>query len=293
LQERNAAGLEYLQLITALLQRARLADDDAGLWEAGDLQWWWRRDQHPDPENARFWIDDDGVPVGAVIFTDWGDTWGCDVIAMPHEAEFAIATLWPNALDRIASLNATPVQLAVDDDDEAAAALLRNAGFAVAVAADHPAMSCWMAANDRPAIPPLSAGYELRSTAQRNGRAHHMIARNGPHVAERLQECSLYRPELDLYIESPDGEVAGYGLFWADPVTTVGLVEPMRTEDGHQGKGLATHLLRSGLELLAQRGCTRLKVTYLEGNEPARFLYVGSRFQPRTRSQNYQRSPGP
>jgi hypothetical protein len=47
--ERQAAGLEYLELATALLQRARLSDPVAGLWEAADLQWWWRRDQHADP----------------------------------------------------------------------------------------------------------------------------------------------------------------------------------------------------------------------------------------------------
>ncbi len=56
----------------ALLQRARLADAEGGVWEAADTQWWWRRDQHDDRANARFWIDGDGTPAGAVIFTDWG-----------------------------------------------------------------------------------------------------------------------------------------------------------------------------------------------------------------------------
>jgi len=31
---------------------------------------------------------------------------------------------------------------------------------------------------------------------------------------------------------APGGEIAGYGLFWADPVTGVGLVEPMMTGPG-------------------------------------------------------------
>ena len=35
----RASGLEYLALATELLQRARLADAAAGLWEAADLQW--------------------------------------------------------------------------------------------------------------------------------------------------------------------------------------------------------------------------------------------------------------
>ena len=42
IQEVRASGREYLALATELLQRARLADAEAGLWEAADLQWWWR-----------------------------------------------------------------------------------------------------------------------------------------------------------------------------------------------------------------------------------------------------------
>ena len=42
-REVRAAGLEALMLATELLQRARLADPQAGLWEAADVQWWWRK----------------------------------------------------------------------------------------------------------------------------------------------------------------------------------------------------------------------------------------------------------
>lgn len=35
---------------------------------------------------------------------------------------------------------------------------------------------------------------------------------------------------LDLAVYDGDGAVTAYGLFWADPHTGVGLVEPMRTE---------------------------------------------------------------
>jgi hypothetical protein len=41
-REVRASGLEYLALAMALLHRVRLTDPVAGLWEAADLQWWWR-----------------------------------------------------------------------------------------------------------------------------------------------------------------------------------------------------------------------------------------------------------
>jgi hypothetical protein len=31
---------DYLDLVTGLLQRCRLADPTGGLWEAADYQWW-------------------------------------------------------------------------------------------------------------------------------------------------------------------------------------------------------------------------------------------------------------
>ncbi len=63
-------------------------------------------------------------------------------------------------------------------------------------------------------------------------------------------------------------------MFWADPVTKVGLVEPMRTEAAHQGRGIASHILASGLDRLAAHGCHRLKV----GNDLGLYLRAG--FEP-------------
>jgi GNAT superfamily N-acetyltransferase len=49
-------------------------------------------------------------------------------------------------------------------------------------------------------------------------------------------------------------------LFWFDPVTLVGLVEPMRVEDEYQRRGLARVLVTNGLDRLARNGAHRLKV---------------------------------
>ena len=58
IHEVRAAGLEYLTLVTELLQQARLTDPDAGLWEAADLQWWWRTPRPSDSIDQLFWIDE-------------------------------------------------------------------------------------------------------------------------------------------------------------------------------------------------------------------------------------------
>jgi GNAT superfamily N-acetyltransferase len=75
-------------------------------------------------------------------------------------------------------------------------------------------------------------------------------------VLREVAETSLYRPDLDLVVHDSSDSVAAYGLFWYDPATATGLVEPMRTEDDHQRRGLARHILTTGVDLLAEAGAS-------------------------------------
>ena len=79
----------------------------------------------------------------------------------------------------------------------------------------------------------LSASVRLPAPVARRRRrpAASHDRRNGEQVAERLAECSIYDPSSTCSCEAPNGDVAAYVLFWPDPVTRVGLVEPMRIED--------------------------------------------------------------
>jgi hypothetical protein len=63
-------------------------------------------------------------------------------------------------------------------------------------------------------------------------------------------------------------------LFWFDPITLVGLLEPMRVEDEYQRRGLARMLLMNGLDRLAYKGARRLKVGF--ESDAARNLYLGA-----------------
>ena len=73
---------------------------------------------------------------------------------------------------------------------------------------------------------------------------------------------------------------AAYGLFWFDAETGTGMVEPMRTEDDHQGRGLARHVLTMGVDLLARAGAERIKVCFEPANAAASHLYLSVGFEP-------------
>lgn len=272
--ERRVSGREYLALVTQLLQRARLADPDAGLWEAADFQWWWRLPRSSDALEQLFWADDHG-PVAAVVLTDWvSRSWGVDPLLVRGASTPPLRRVWERALDAIDRLGLEDVESLVRDDDLEQQVLLGELGF-VADESDRGGIT-WMDAADRPAASPLPDGFSLVDRAQATG-PHPMRHRNGEHVERRLRETSLYDPALDLAVETADGTTAGYALFWLDPVTEVGLLEPMRVEDEFQRRGLARALLTAGVERLALRGARRLKVGY--ATDAAHALYTGAGFR--------------
>ncbi len=276
------SGPGYLDLVTGLLQDARLREPDGGLWEAADLQWWWRIDQHDDASLQAFWLDGSD-PVAGAAFTRWPHGLGVDLLGADAAVGARLDTLTDWLRDRLAALDAGPVETMVRDDDTPRAAALESLGFA---ATTDVFRTAWLAAERRPAVPPLPAGYRLVSY---DGGAHPMLARNGEHIAARLAECSLYRPECDLAIYHDTGGCAGYALFWPDPVTGVGLVEPMRVEAAHQGRGLGRVLLAAGLDRLAAHGATRLKVSFAPANVAAARLYTGAGFVPAFAATSFRR----
>jgi GNAT superfamily N-acetyltransferase len=278
-REVRASGLEYLELATELLQRARRADPEAGLWEAADLQWWWRLPRRSDAVEQLFWLDEHG-PVAAVVLTEWSQAWACDLLSVSG-ASPPRESMWARALEAVAALELDAVEMLVRDDDAELRALLARAGFV----AGEGSGTTWMNAGDRPRVAALPDGFAVVDRSRDEPGPHPMRQRNGDAVEPRLRQCSLYDPALDLAIETADGDLAGYALFWFDPVTAVGLVEPMRVEDAYQRRGLARALLTTGLERLARRGARRLKVGYATG--PARALYVGAGFRVSTTDTSY------
>jgi RimJ/RimL family protein N-acetyltransferase len=277
--EAHRVGLRALEAVTVLLQRIRRAHPTAGLYEAADLQWWWRTPRSTDDLPQLFWFDDLGRPEAAVVATDWGDRIALDPFVMPGAPPDRVAHVVERGLAHAGASGFEEVSLEVDGADDFLRDVLAGHGFAPG---EDGVVETWLAAASRPEISPLAEGYRLRSRLETVSRPHHMIdpERNHPDVEARLRQTSLYRPDLDLVVHDNRDDVAAYGLFWYDPETATGLVEPMRTHDDHQRRGLARHILTTGIHLLVEAGAARIKIVYEPGNPASRDLYLGAGFEP-------------
>jgi predicted N-acetyltransferase YhbS len=262
-------GLKRLNATSTVLQRARSADPLGGMWEAADVQWWWRRPRVTDELALPVWFDEVG-PVAAAGLTAWEDTWQTDVFAVPSIVKEE--DVWAATLDVSAAYRVDALKMLVREDDALLTNLALQSGYAVA---DEASGTAWMEADHRPLVAQIN-GFAIVDRVTRADRPHPMIPRNGELVEQRLRQCSLYDPTLDLAVEEADGRVAGYALFWFDHTTLVGLLEPMRVQDEYQRRGLARMLLTNGLDRLACKGARRLKVGF--ETDAARNLYLGAGF---------------
>jgi predicted N-acetyltransferase YhbS len=274
-----------LEAVTTLLQRVRGAHPTAGLYEAADLQWWWRLPRSTDSVPQLFWIHD-GQPHAAVIATDWGDRVAIDPLVMPDAPPDWISNVMVRGLAHADELGSDPIGLEVARGDEVLPELLAGRGFAIERSG---VVESWLDADARPGISPLHDGYRLSSRRDTMQLPFHHVMRNHPDTEARLRQTSLYRPDLDLVVHDSENNVAAYGLFWYDPVTATGLVEPMRTEDDHQRRGLARHILTTGIDLLAEAGAQRIKICFEPDNPASSHLYLSVGFEPIRQTDLYSR----
>lgn len=284
MREQHLTGLAAVEAATVLLQRVRNAHPTAGIYQAAELQWWWRNPRSSDDVPQLFWFDDGDRPVAAVITTDWGDGSSAvyedttlAIIVLPDATPDWVAHVVERGLAHAAELGIDTVGLEVDRADHVMREVLSGAGF---VRTGDGIVEGWLAAADRPGVSPLHDGYRLYRRTDVAHRSHHFGIRSSPRAEERLRETSLYRADLDLVIDDPHGEVAAYGLFWFDPVTATGVVEPMGTEDGHRRRGLARHVLTTGIELLAAAGAERISIGWEPDNPASGPLYRSVGFIP-------------
>lgn len=278
--EQFRSGLDYLAAVTALLDRIRVLHPTSGLFDTAEVLWWWVQNARPtDDLGQLFWFDEQGRPEAAVIATRFGESTQLDPLVLPGATDEWRTHVMLRGLGHADRSGISDVYLEVDRTDELLRSLLTDRGFTID---DDGLVETWLDAEAAPAVTELAPGYELADRTTASTRPHHMINARRQHEdpTARMAQTPLYRPDLDLAAYSADGDVAGYGLFWFNPVTEVGVLEPMRVDDDHQQRGIARHLLTSGVQRLVHAGAKRVKIGFEPGNEAARRLYLGSGFVP-------------
>jgi GNAT superfamily N-acetyltransferase len=264
------SGLDRLNATSIVLQRARPLSLDNGIWDAADVQWWWRRPRVSDDFTLPVWFDEFG-PVAAVGITAWESTWQTDPFVVPNLV--SRVEVWEETMAAVAEYGCDSLQILLPEKDSELTNLALSSGFALS---DEISGTTWMHIDDRPSIPSVD-GYKVVDRTNGLRHSHHMVKRNGDEVESRLKQCSLYDPTLDLVVLDDHENVAGYALFWFDQSNHIGMLEPMRVEEGHQRKGLAKLLIASGLERLAVKGARRVKVGF--ESEAASSLYFSMGFK--------------
>jgi len=267
---RRPGGLDYLAAVTDLLHDVRCNGGlNIGLREAADAQWWYPRDTHEQGEGAAFWYAGDR-PVSAVVFTRWNaELCGADILG-----DWTVDEVWGELASGLAAMPDVDVDMAVAANAEELMIRAASHGFVertgeIGIGRADP--------TDLPSPTALPRGFRVVARPDLPG-PHPLSARNGVEVERHLQVCSLYDPSCDLAVVTDSEEIAGYALFWPDPITGVGLVEPVRVEDDYEGRGLGTALVQAGLRLLAERGCRHLKVAYGLDNPARERIYSRAGF---------------
>jgi ribosomal protein S18 acetylase RimI-like enzyme len=107
---------------------------------------------------------------------------------------------------------------------------------------------------------------------------------------QRLRTKPLYRPDLDLVVETADGELAAYCIVWWDPVTRIGEFEPVGTAERFRGQGYAKAILHEGMRRLREFGATHATVLNAMGERwaPSRALYPSAGFTPIATFERYR-----
>ncbi|MEN2421099.1 GNAT family N-acetyltransferase [Streptomyces rimosus] len=269
MQRDEYAGPLALRAMQSLAVRAFPA---TGYRHSGDLAWNWclaldRADHCP----TAVWSDG-----GRTVAWGWLELPdGLMLQVDPERAELVRDVLdWAEATAGTAGPG--PLSVEVADTERAVIEALELRGYVRETGgpggdlATGPYMTCLgrPLTGDLPPRPRLPDGYVIR--AQRDetdvaGRAaaHRAAFGSDRITAERharMRATWPYRPEFDLIVASPGGDIVAYCQGWYDEANRTGVFEPVGTRPDHRRLGLARAVCAAVLHAFARAGGRRAVV---------------------------------
>jgi ribosomal protein S18 acetylase RimI-like enzyme len=132
--------------------------------------------------------------------------------------------------------------------------------------------------------PALDARWTLRSVTNRDLAArvelHRAAWLKSSFSLQRYQQIRSspsFDASLDVILDTGDNLVS-YCICWADPISNIGIFEPVGTRPEWRGKGVGRAVILEGLRRMKQAGMKYAQVNTAGFNAPAQALYESCGF---------------
>lgn len=128
--------------------------------------------------------------------------------------------------------------------------------------------------------PPLPDGFSLRLTQKKDisrrvelfGLATGGIGTTSERY-ERMMNTPSYGEAMDFVVETYNEEIIAYCTIWDDPISKIGILEPVACVAEHRRKGIMKSTLLYGMNLLKERGTKYVYVGTGGKNIASQMLY--------------------
>jgi ribosomal protein S18 acetylase RimI-like enzyme len=287
MKARPYEGLHDLHAMLNLLAEGRKADIGTYYIHPGDLQWWLFYTDVPQEtwqSEIRLWMEDDRLIGWALLSPAEG---AFDVYTIPNlsgdqrEKEMlAWAVKAMSGLDQVQNVW-------VAEDDDVRIRWFEENGFTIA--GEH-FVHLKRSLSESLEGPALPAGFSLRASrgeedARLRSVASHAAFGSRKPFEEywlrtlRFMQSPVYVPEHEIFVISPNGEVAAFCIVWTDDLNKTGHFEPVATHPKYQRRGLGKSLLFEGLRRLKSEGMNEACLCTHHDNLAAIHLYESAGFR--------------
>jgi GNAT superfamily N-acetyltransferase len=262
LKLRRYGGLHDLDRMKRLLIEI-LSGKPHSTYHPGDLDWrlFVVSAGYPTEDILRLWENDRHQTVGWMFVYPAAGM--IDLVIHPDlSGTPAEAQMLEDVEQHLAGLNIAVndhLKMFVFADDMPRRNLLESSGYTGTDCRVHLAQPL----TDRELEPHLPAGFRFLSVqghdfAERRAELHvDAFAPGSTMTAEKyhaVMQAPNYDPEMDVVVVAPDGQFAAFALTWIEPITRIGLFEPVGTRTTFQRLGLGKAALMEAMRRMKARG---------------------------------------
>jgi ribosomal protein S18 acetylase RimI-like enzyme len=131
-----------------------------------------------------------------------------------------------------------------------------------------------------PLYPPLPDGFSIRLTQKKDvARRVELfgLATGGKETTleryERMMNSPSYGDAMDFVVQTHNEEIIAYCTIWDDPISKIGILEPLACVAEYRRKGITKSVLLYGMNLLKERGTKYIYVGTGGNNIASQMLY--------------------